>query len=74
MYSEKVRQEAITLYQNGTPVSDICSKLNIARSSLFLWIKQKRPAKIGKTSRAQYLEQLELERLRIESSPRAPAC
>jgi transposase len=42
-YSEDLRKRAVDLVNNeGEKVEDICSVLKLSRSSLYLWLKQKK--------------------------------
>ena len=35
MYSNEIRKQAIDLHARGTPVTEICSRLQIGRSTLY---------------------------------------
>lgn len=67
MYSSEIRKQAELLYADGVPVPEICRRLGIGRSTLFLWIQQSKPDHRGVIPRNEYLEKTELERLRIEN-------
>ena len=43
MYSNEIRKQAIDLHARGTPVTEICSRLQIGRSTLYLWLQQADP-------------------------------
>lgn len=66
-YTEEFKALAVQQYQSGVPASVLYQQLGIARSTLFLWIKQYSPNETGQIPRAQYLLQKELEHLRIEN-------
>ena len=67
MYSNEIRQRAIDLHARGTPVPEICSRLQIGRSTLYLWLQQADPNHPKTIPRNEYLEKTELERLRVEN-------
>lgn len=67
-YSDELKASAVQQYQSGVPASVLHQKLGIARSTLFLWIRQYSPDETGQIPREQYLLQKELERLRTENA------
>ena len=67
MYSNEIRKQAIDLHARGTPVTEICSRLQIGRSTLYLWLQQADPNHPKTIPRNEYLEKTELERLRVEN-------
>ena len=67
-YTEEFKASAVRQYQSGVPASVLYQQLGIARSTLFLWIKQYSPNEIGQIPREQYLLQKELDRLRTENT------
>lgn len=67
-YTEEFKASAVRQYQSGVPASVLYQQLEIARSTLFLWIKQYSPNETGQIPREQYLLQKELERLRTENT------
>lgn len=67
-YTEEFKASAVRQYQSGVPASVLYQQLGIARSTLFLWIKQYSPNEIGQIPREQYLLQKELDRLCTENT------
>ena len=49
------------------PTAELCKQYGIARSTLFLWVKQHTTAQTGQIPRETYLLQKEVERLRTEN-------
>lgn len=66
-YKESFKEEIVKQYQSGNSAVELCAKFGIARSTLFLWLKQRRPDSNGGIPLEQYKMQKELERLRIEN-------
>ena len=66
-YPEEFKRMIVKRYQLGNSVKEICAQHSIARSTLFLWVKQYTTNEAGQIPREQYLMQKELERLRIEN-------
>ena len=66
-YSELFKQEVIAQFESGNTAKSICEKYGIARSTLFLWKKERTVNDYGRMPREQYLQQHELTRLRIEN-------
>jgi len=66
-YSELFKQEVIAQFESGNTAKSICEKYGIARSTLFLWRKERAVTEYERMSREQYLQQQELTRLRIEN-------
>lgn len=67
-YSEETKKSAINKYKGGVTAKTVCKEYGIARSTLFLWVKQYTENKSGQIPREQYLLKKELEKLRIENS------
>ena len=67
-YTEEFKALAVQRYQSGVPAAVLYQQLGIARSTLFLWIKQYSPNETSQIPRAQYLLKKELEHLRIENA------
>ena len=67
-YTEEFKTLAVQQYQSGVSASVLYQQLGIARSTLFLWIKQYAPNETGQIPREQYLLQKEVERLRTENA------
>lgn len=67
-YAEEFKIQAVRQYQSGVPATELYHQLGIARSTLFLWIKQYSKDETNKISREQYLLQKELEHLRTENA------
>ena len=67
-YAEEFKILAVQRHQSGVPISALYRELGIARSTLFLWIKQYSPNETGQIPREQYLLQKEVERLRTENA------
>lgn len=67
-YTEKQQKDILYQYQNGCNASELCKKHGIARSTLYLWIKQYSSEQVIHTPRDIYLLSKEVERLRIENS------
>lgn len=67
MYSDEIKTEAFNRHSRGIPVTEICKNLGVSRSTIFLWIQQSRPDYRGIIPRKEYLEKVELERLRLEN-------
>ena len=67
-YTEEFKILAVQRHQSGVPISVLYRELGIARSTLFLWIKQYSSNETGQIPREQYLLQKELERLRTENT------
>lgn len=66
-YPEEFKRMIVKQYQLGNSVKEICAQHSIARSTLFLWVKQYTADEAGQIPREQYLMRKELERLRIEN-------
>ena len=74
-YSEEIKKSAINKYKGGVTAKTVCKEYGIARSRLFLWVKQYTENKSGQIPREQYLLKKELEKLRIENRiPRECSC
>ena len=67
-YTDDFKFQAVQQYQNGAPAAALCRQLGIARSTLFLWVKQHSQTKTDHISREHYLLQKEVERLRTENA------
>lgn len=67
-YSEEYKKNLVAQYKTGIPVQNICVRHGIARSTLFLWVKQYTADADGRIPREQYLLQKELEQLRTENA------
>lgn len=66
-YSEEIKKSAINKYKGGVKAKMVCEEYGIARSTLFLWVKQYSENKAGQIPREQYLLKKELEKLHIEN-------
>ena len=66
-YTEEFKRMIVEQYKFGNSVKEICTQHNIARSTVFLWVKQYTSDEAGQIPREHYLMQKELERLRIEN-------
>lgn len=67
-YTEEFKKNLVAQYKAGTSAKSICVQQGIARSTLFLWIKQYTADAVGQVPREQYLLQKELERLCRENA------
>ena len=67
-YTEEYKKNLVAQYKAGTSAKNICVQQGIARSTLFLWVKQYTADAVGQVLREQYLLQKELERLRRENA------
>lgn len=67
-YTEEYKKNLVAQYKAGTSAKNICVQQGIARSILFLWVKQYTADAVGQVPREQYLLQKELERLRRENA------
>ena len=67
-YSESFKQEVIAQFESGNTAKSICEKYGIARSTLFLWKKERIADDHGRIPRELYLQLQELDRLRMENS------
>lgn len=67
-YSEEYKKNLVAQYKAGISVQNICVRHGIARSTLFLWVKQYTANADGRIPREQYLLQKELEHLRTENA------
>ena len=67
-YSEEYKKNLVAQYKAGISVQNICVRHRIARSTLFLWVKQYTADADGRIPREQYLLQKELEHLRTENA------
>lgn len=67
-YSEEYKKNLVAQYKTGISVQNICVRHGIARSTLFLWVKQYTADADGRIPREQYLLQKELEQLRTENA------
>ena len=52
----KSENQAIDLHARGTPVTEICSRLQIGRSTLYLWLQQADPNHPKTIPRNEYKE------------------
>lgn len=68
LYSEKQQKEILFQYQNGCNASEFCKIHGIARSTLYLWIKQYSSEQVIQTPHNIYLLNKEVERLRTENN------
>lgn len=66
-YPEDLKKAVITQYSGGQPAKAICAEYGIARSTLFLWVKQYTEDRAGQIPRERYLLEMELKRLRTEN-------
>lgn len=66
-YEESFKDEIVKEYQSGNSAVELCAKFGIARSTIFLWLKKRRPDSNGVIPLEKYKMQKELERLRIEN-------
>ena len=66
-YSEEFKQHVVSLHQSGTPIEELCRQYGVARSTLFLWVREYSPDETGQLPRNIYLLQKEVERLRTEN-------
>lgn len=66
-YTEDFKLQAVQQYQNGVPATELHQRLGIARSTLFLWVKQYSSNGAAQISKEHYLLQKEVERLRAEN-------
>lgn len=66
-YSEDLKKIVVTQYKSGRPAKAVCAEYGIARSTLFLWVKQYTADEAGQIPRVRYLLEKELERLRTEN-------
>ena len=66
-YSEEFKQQVVSRHQSGTPIAELCRQYGIARSTLFLLVREYSPDETGQIPRDIYLLQKEVERLRTEN-------
>ena len=50
-YNEEEKRTLVSLYSNGKPVTEICRKYQIPRSTFYTWIQAYRPVKSQNSSR-----------------------
>lgn len=67
-YSESFKQEVIAQFDSCNTAKFICKKYGIARSTLFLWKKERSSDDHGRIPRELHLQLQELEQLRMENS------
>ena len=67
-YSENFKSTIVQHYLSGTTSVQLCTKYGIARSTLFLWVKQYSVNADGEVPRERYLLEKELKRLRTENA------
>lgn len=73
-YSEETKKSAINKYKGGVTAKTVCKECGIARSTLFLWVKQYTENKSGQIPREQYLLQNGLEGLRTVTKFKECSC
>ena len=66
-YTEDFKKHIIEQYQANISAAELCSQYGIARSTLFLWVKQYTADTTGQIPRERYLLEKELEQLRTEN-------
>lgn len=66
-YSNEFKQMVVIDHINGLSKEATATKYNIAPSSVALWTREYRIANQPSMSRQEYLEQQELNRLRIDN-------
>jgi len=66
-YTETFKQTVLTRFEQGSTAKSICEEYGIARSTLFLWKKERTPDNHGIIPRELYLQQQEIQRLRVEN-------
>lgn len=66
-YTESFKRTVIEQFELGSTAQSICEQHGIARSTLFLWKKERTPDNHGSMPRELYLQQQELQRLRVEN-------
>lgn len=66
-HSEEYKRMVVKQYSHCIPAAEICKQYGIARSTLFLWVKQYTADETGQIPREAYLMQKEVERLRTEN-------
>ena len=66
-YTEEFKQQILSELNDGLTVNEIREKYGVARSSVFLWVKERTPDAQGQVPRERYLLEKELERLRKEN-------
>ena len=66
-YTETFKQTVLTQFEQGSTARSICEEYGIARSTLFLWKKERKPDNHGIIPRELYLQQQEIQRLRVEN-------
>ena len=67
-YSESFKQEVIAQFESGNTAKSINEKNKIARSTQYLWKKERIADDHGRIPRELYLQLQELDRLRMENS------
>lgn len=67
-YSENFKSTIVQHYLSGTTSVQLCTKYGIARSTLFLWVKQYSVNADGEVPIERYLLEKELKRLRTENA------
>lgn len=68
IYSDEEKQHWVSLYHQGKPISELCEKYSISRSSLYRWINQyseRKAPKSGKPISGHRLLCLEEENLKL---------
>lgn len=65
-HSEAYKRMVVEQYSHAS-AAELCKQYGIARSTLFLWVKQYAADKTGQVPRETYLLQKEVERLRTEN-------
>ena len=66
-YPESLKKTVVSQYNGGQSAKTICAEYGIARSTLFLWVKQYTADEPGQIPRERYLLEKEVERLRTEN-------
>lgn len=66
-YPEDLKKTVVTRFRTGQYAKAVCAEYGIARSTLFLWVKQYTADETGQIPRERYLLGKELKRLRTEN-------
>ena len=67
-YPDAFKQIVTQKHEQGESIQSICTEYGIARSTLFLWVKQYSVNADGEIPRERYLLEKELDRLRTENT------
>lgn len=66
-YTEEFKLQTVKQYQNGVSAAELHQQLEIARSTLFLWVERFSANGATQVSKGHYLLQKGVERLRSEN-------